>query len=55
VSPAADAGHRGLPRHPRRLREPLGGGPAAVAFLASAEARYVTGVALPVDAGMLVR
>jgi SDR family mycofactocin-dependent oxidoreductase len=28
---------------------------AAVAFLASAEARYVTGVALPVDAGMLVR
>lgn len=28
---------------------------AAVAFLASDEARYVTGVALPVDAGMLVR
>jgi SDR family mycofactocin-dependent oxidoreductase len=28
---------------------------AAVAFLASEEARYVTGVALPVDAGMLVR
>ena len=28
---------------------------AAVAFLASAEARYITGVALPVDAGMLVR
>lgn len=28
---------------------------AAVAFLASSEARYVTGVALPVDAGMLVR
>ena len=28
---------------------------AAVAFLASPEARYVTGVALPVDAGMLVR
>lgn len=27
----------------------------AVAFLASDEARYVTGVALPVDAGMLVR
>jgi SDR family mycofactocin-dependent oxidoreductase len=28
---------------------------AAVAFLASDEARYITGVALPVDAGMLVR
>lgn len=28
---------------------------AAVAFLASEEARYITGVALPVDAGMLVR
>jgi SDR family mycofactocin-dependent oxidoreductase len=28
---------------------------AAVAFLASNEARYITGVALPVDAGMLVR
>ncbi|WP_281246719.1 SDR family oxidoreductase [Geodermatophilus amargosae] len=28
---------------------------AAVAFLASDEARYVTGMALPVDAGMLVR
>jgi len=28
---------------------------AAVAFLASDEARYVTGVVLPVDAGMLVR
>lgn len=28
---------------------------AAVAFLASDEARYTTGVALPVDAGMLVR
>jgi SDR family mycofactocin-dependent oxidoreductase len=28
---------------------------AAVAFLASDEARFVTGVALPVDAGMLVR
>ena len=28
---------------------------AAVAFLASSEARYVTGVALPVDAGLLVR
>ena len=28
---------------------------AAVAFLASPEARYITGVALPVDAGMLVR
>jgi NAD(P)-dependent dehydrogenase (short-subunit alcohol dehydrogenase family) len=28
---------------------------AAVAFLASDEARYVTGVAVPVDAGMLVR
>ncbi|MGY1641464.1 mycofactocin-coupled SDR family oxidoreductase [Geodermatophilus sp. SYSU D00703] len=28
---------------------------AAVAFLASDEARYVIGVALPVDAGMLVR
>ena len=28
---------------------------AAVAFLASGEARYITGVALPVDAGMLVR
>lgn len=28
---------------------------AAVASLASDEARYVTGVALPVDAGMLVR
>ncbi|MGY1661473.1 SDR family oxidoreductase [Geodermatophilus sp. SYSU D00705] len=28
---------------------------AAVAFLASDEARYVTGVAPPVDAGMLVR
>src|SRR3954453_6832984 len=27
----------------------------AVAFLASDEARYITGVALPVDAGMLVR
>jgi NAD(P)-dependent dehydrogenase (short-subunit alcohol dehydrogenase family) len=31
------------------------GGTAAVAFLASDEARYITGVALPVDAGMLVR
>jgi SDR family mycofactocin-dependent oxidoreductase len=28
---------------------------AAVAFLASDEARYITGVALPVDAGMLAR
>ena len=28
---------------------------AAVAFLASDEARFITGVALPVDAGMLVR
>jgi NAD(P)-dependent dehydrogenase (short-subunit alcohol dehydrogenase family) len=28
---------------------------AAVGFLASDEARYITGVALPVDAGMLVR
>ena len=28
---------------------------AAVAFLSSDEARYITGVALPVDAGMLVR
>jgi len=28
---------------------------AAVAFLVSDEARYITGVALPVDAGMLVR
>jgi SDR family mycofactocin-dependent oxidoreductase len=28
---------------------------AAVAFLASDEARYITGVAVPVDAGMLVR
>lgn len=28
---------------------------AAGAFLASEEARYITGVALPVDAGMLVR
>ena len=28
---------------------------AAVAFLASDEARYTPGVALPVDAGMLVR
>ncbi len=28
---------------------------AAVAFLASDEARYTTDVALPVDAGMLVR
>jgi (+)-trans-carveol dehydrogenase len=28
---------------------------AAVAFLASDEARHITGVALPVDAGMLVR
>jgi SDR family mycofactocin-dependent oxidoreductase len=28
---------------------------AAVAFLTSDEARYITGVALPVDAGMLVR
>jgi NAD(P)-dependent dehydrogenase (short-subunit alcohol dehydrogenase family) len=28
---------------------------AAVAFLASDEARYITGVALPVDAGTLVR
>src|SRR3954468_15932553 len=28
---------------------------AAVAFLASEEARYITGVALPADAGMLVR
>ncbi|BBF99393.1 MULTISPECIES: mycofactocin-coupled SDR family oxidoreductase [Pseudonocardia] len=28
---------------------------AAVTFLASDEARYITGVALPVDAGMLVR
>ena len=28
---------------------------AAVAFLASDEARYITGVALPVDAGMLIR
>ena len=28
---------------------------AAVAFLASDEARYITGVALPVDAGRLVR
>src|SRR3954469_3202933 len=28
---------------------------AAVVFLASDEARYITGVALPVDAGMLVR
>ena len=27
----------------------------AVAFLASEEARYITGVALPVDAGMVVR
>jgi NAD(P)-dependent dehydrogenase (short-subunit alcohol dehydrogenase family) len=28
---------------------------AAVVFLASDEARYITGVALPVDAGMLAR
>jgi NAD(P)-dependent dehydrogenase (short-subunit alcohol dehydrogenase family) len=28
---------------------------AAVAFLVSDEARYITGVALPVDAGLLVR
>ena len=33
----------------------LGDITAAVAFLASDEARYITGVAFPVDAGMLVR